>query len=713
MRDDLFLQMLQISVTMIPLILLLKLVGNRLQKVYVAKWKYCIWLVLAVRLLLPWSPTFTIPTVEIKLPDNIVLEHEAPEYIYNDALMEESPGQEQVLQVSAKVEKTVSGEEQEDLREQESFIAQEPSVAKKTWKMPDILTLAEIIWLAVAISSLGYHVAAHLYAERKLRRWSRPAEEAFLEQVSATLGEEKLPEQLKLFINSQIAGPMVVGLYKPRLYLPEKDYTSRELQFVLRHELVHYYRKDLWYKALLLTVNIVHWFNPFVYLMCREAEKDLECSCDSMVMKGAEKEKRCSYARLIVDTATDKCVDRRLLTSNFYGGAEDLKRRLQNIMDTGKKKNGIATFALVIAVSVSVGGLVGFKLGESNASQITTGEVREVQEILEVLEEERVTEKAPVETAPPTDKKFESPITFLDENLIQEVDKSQECTRVQLGSGNYQWVSAWKKEGVTQPFYELEYGDDIHYEIKDGALKCEVGLYQGLDFYRGVAELTYIYENGEYVVDKERAQLFLDWAIDTMARNSLRHHSQIMVEKDGLMLDQDAVDDGLTLHRVVDKDEAYNVLTVYLGNGMTTSYRLPSNHVTVNDISHIYTLPFRSNYYKSIVVMLSDTELTKTQIQSSADYYILHVEVDEESGEAKIVEDVAVLDTMRDSENYEQHRDTFLEFPCYYVTDDSDFYYHEDLEALTLRIRGLSEETREEAFGYVYWDGEIWKSYFE
>lgn len=56
------------------------------------------------------------------------------------------------------------------------------------------------------------------------------------------------------------------------------------LYFILKHELIHYKQKDLWYKLLLLMAQVIHWFNPLVYIMVEQAEQDLEARCDLKVV---------------------------------------------------------------------------------------------------------------------------------------------------------------------------------------------------------------------------------------------------------------------------------------------------------------------------------------------------------------------------------------------------------------------------------------------
>ena len=52
---------------------------------------------------------------------------------------------------------------------------------------------------------------------------------------------------------------MAVGLFRTTVYLPHRRYTAQELEMIFRHELIHWRRKDLWYKLLLLAARSIHW----------------------------------------------------------------------------------------------------------------------------------------------------------------------------------------------------------------------------------------------------------------------------------------------------------------------------------------------------------------------------------------------------------------------------------------------------------------------
>ena len=93
---------------------------------------------------------------------------------------------------------------------------------------------------------------------------------------------------------------MLIGFMKSTIILPERIYNERELLLILRHELVHYQQHDLWYKLVLLATNAVHWFNPLVYLMNRQANHDVEQVCDDKVVANQDMDYRKAYSLTIL-----------------------------------------------------------------------------------------------------------------------------------------------------------------------------------------------------------------------------------------------------------------------------------------------------------------------------------------------------------------------------------------------------------------------------
>ena len=97
------------------------------------------------------------------------------------------------------------------------------------------------------------------------------------------LAEAKMePSKLQLVISPSVRTPLSIGLLKrtTRVVLPEKDYTTEELELILQHKIVHIAREDAGAKYFLVFCTAMCWFNPLMWVAMRKSAEDIELSCD-------------------------------------------------------------------------------------------------------------------------------------------------------------------------------------------------------------------------------------------------------------------------------------------------------------------------------------------------------------------------------------------------------------------------------------------------
>ena len=140
---------------------------------------------------------------------------------------------------------------------------------------------------------------------------------------------------------------------RPTLLLPHEGYDLNDLRYILRHELCHLKRRDMLLKLVLLAANALHWFNPVVYLMLRQADEDIELACDSAATDGLDRAERAAYSRTLL-AAVQSHVRALPATTCFGGTVERLKRRITNVLGA-QKKRGLGVVALVLALTLTAG----------------------------------------------------------------------------------------------------------------------------------------------------------------------------------------------------------------------------------------------------------------------------------------------------------------------------------------------------------------------
>ncbi len=359
---ELMLSLLKWSVIVGAAALLLTLFKPLLDRRYSAKWRWGAWLVMAVFLLL--AP--------------VRWESFAPRTADGPPVVIEVPK----VEVSVSRQEGISFQRPQGTVLPPDGIAAKPGgaagaqVRNRTFPLEELLLT---LWTTGAALFMVYHGLGTWFFARKARRWSRSAGEETLRVYGEVCREMGVRRPPVLRVSPEAGSPMMMGLLRPRLMLPTEDIGERELAFVLRHELTHHRRHDLWYKLALLLANGMHWFNPLIFLLRREAERDLELTCDDAVVARADAETRRAYSEtLLASVHRQKGLSRAVLSTHFYGGKEVMKERFRNILGKRGRKWGGLALALVLLGTVAAACTFGVKASQDGA--LSAEELAEWQE---------------------------------------------------------------------------------------------------------------------------------------------------------------------------------------------------------------------------------------------------------------------------------------------------------------------------------------------
>ena len=230
--------------------------------------------------------------------------------------------------------------------------------AQKATRYIPVTTILFYGYLAGAAAFLLCQGVSYVRFRRTVRRWrsgvTRGDYRALLQDTARSLNVTA-PE---MFVCEAISTPAVTGVLHPQLLLPHEGYDLNDLRYILRHELCHLKRRDMLLKLVLLAANAMHWFNPVVYLMLRQADEDIELACDSAATDGLDRAERAAYSRTLL-AAVQSHVRALPATTCFGGTVERLKRRITNVLGA-QKKRGLGVVALVLALTLTAGCAVGW-----------------------------------------------------------------------------------------------------------------------------------------------------------------------------------------------------------------------------------------------------------------------------------------------------------------------------------------------------------------
>lgn len=266
--------------------------GRLTRSRYAARWRCWGWLLLCLRLAIPFP--FSFPNVQVRAPIQI-----SSPSLERPTELPFTTGRPFQNTVQSPISPTGSSDGESTSPPISSSQGNEAAQDTKPTIYFSQIVLA--LWVLGAVGTLIWNLTGHFRLKRFLKRWASPVQDYRILPLYNALGDElDLDRRPRLMTCPGLSAPMLAGLLHPVLLLPEQALSSKELEYALLHELTHYRRRDIWLKALALWVRAVHWFNPLVWLMDRAIERDTELSCDEAVLRHLPREEHAAYGKTIL-----------------------------------------------------------------------------------------------------------------------------------------------------------------------------------------------------------------------------------------------------------------------------------------------------------------------------------------------------------------------------------------------------------------------------
>ena len=194
-----------------------------------------------------------------------------------------------------------------------------------------ILFIISVLWVLGMLSLLVYSVVSYFLLNRKVGT--------------------ALRLQDNIYECEGIQSPFVLGIIKPRIYLP-LGFSEAEKGYLLKHEEIHIRRLDYLVKPLAFLVLCIHWFNPLVWLSFSLMTKDMEMACDERVIKELGTNLKKDYSNSLLSLA----VKRKIIGgSPLAFGESNPKSRIVNVLNYKRPVFGVVLLAGVVILVISAG----------------------------------------------------------------------------------------------------------------------------------------------------------------------------------------------------------------------------------------------------------------------------------------------------------------------------------------------------------------------
>ena len=321
---DTLLKMSATGTAVICMVMLLRLFLRRAPKIF----SYALWLIVLFRLLCPVSVFNLVPSARAGITEQLSMqEHLGEMDVTLSESFEGADVQTGALPTDPAAEKSPGSEHlrgSQDAMEVTSLWS---------WKL-----VAFVIWLPGVCMMLVYAIVSILHLHKRLKY--------------ASLDRENI------YLLDGISSPFVAGVLRPNIYLPY-GLGENEKTYILLHEQTHIRRGDPLFRVLAYMALALHWFNPFVWVAFFLSGRDMEMSCDEMVLRRLGSKIKCDYSDSLLAMAQGK---RAIGFTPLAFGEGDTGKRIKNVLNYKK------TTLQVVMVGVLVVALAGIALGAENGS---------------------------------------------------------------------------------------------------------------------------------------------------------------------------------------------------------------------------------------------------------------------------------------------------------------------------------------------------------
>jgi len=334
------------------------------------QWQYYIWLIVILRLLLPFGPETNLLGEIYRAIDQAIVQ--------SARLQHPSP-----LHASENVLSAADGLEHVEYENESANRPSEDSTAVQPFQ--DIVSLLInhiwLIWLVAALGMLIRKVTVYQGFIRYINVGLNPVSDiGMLDRLSAAAEQSGIKKPIELCVNPLVSSPLLIGFPHPCIVLPDADISEQDFRYIVLHELTHYKRRDTLYKWLVQITVCLHWFNPLVYLMSWEITRACEFSCDEAVLAQMGHENAQDYGKTLLDAmaAVGKYKE-NFGAFTLSGNKQLLKERLGAIMNFRKKSKAIRLLTGALTMCVIFGAaFVGiYPANAADDKTLTTGQDEE------------------------------------------------------------------------------------------------------------------------------------------------------------------------------------------------------------------------------------------------------------------------------------------------------------------------------------------------
>lgn len=209
---------------------------------------------------------------------------------------------------------------------------------------PTMLSSIFIVWLIGFVALYLFYIIRYHYNLKLLFKVSKINLDTNINNIILQFRKEfGISKEFSVYTSNIISSPFIAGISHPTIFLPELNFSNREIKFIIKHELVHYKNHDMIFQQLLVYIKCFYWINPLLYFFMKSFYDSCEITCDEICLDNSTRNTQLAYINTILmfTNLPNK-------TNSFVGfySSSIIERRIQSIMKLQKHQKNISTIIL-------------------------------------------------------------------------------------------------------------------------------------------------------------------------------------------------------------------------------------------------------------------------------------------------------------------------------------------------------------------------------
>ncbi|MFU2031062.1 M56 family metallopeptidase [Bacillus wiedmannii] len=303
------------------------------------RWQYMLWIVLMIRLFLPWSPDSSYSIYSLLSYRSSV----------SEVIPKNMPSTESIVNIES--DRTVESNSKMVTKTSEP----EVEVSSEQQTTFSLYKIALYVWLAgvIVLAFITFLTNRRLYSY--IKKQPDITDEQVVTVFNRCKQSMKIKKAVSLRLSGKIASPTVFSFFRPKVLLSKKHMkvlNEQQLQYVFYHELAHIKRNDVAVNWIMYSLILLNWFNPILWYAYFSMREDQELACDAYALTFIDKEEQIAYGHTIITLLEHYSYQAPSLAS-LSRNKRALKRRIVMIKKFQKKSYRLSLLGIIVIVAIA------------------------------------------------------------------------------------------------------------------------------------------------------------------------------------------------------------------------------------------------------------------------------------------------------------------------------------------------------------------------